>query len=550
MMNPVDLVEPTRPIPNPRPDRDGNLKGKVTLSPKACKTRARLAVQPEKTIPVIVIPGIMGSNLCATTDPKKKRNLVLKRGEAAWRPPNGMIDGNKEAKKWKYRDPAERQKILDPSTLDVDPSGKIGIGLNPCDFVLDEQQARDQGWGQIHWDSYGELLSKLQYRLNSTFGELSGVRFLDQHWFKANKCDRKEWGALSKGIMAPMTEDELETLADYNFPVYAFGYNWLESNEKSAELLKKYIERIMAYWSFPKRACKPVILVTHSMGGLVARACAKQIPEKIAGIIHGVMPAMGAPLCYRRIACGTEISSPSNSIVGNIKAEKFAEIAGRTAETTTPVMATSAGVLELLPNHLYPGPPGPWLFASIEREYGKPLEVLRLPEGNPYDLYRDTKSWYRMIDPALADPAKKYINAPGGVEKAITEAINQAEKFHTKTLDTYYHPNSYAFYGSDSGQLSFGACRWQAAPAKGPDGHMSVNVLLRGKLVSHASDGARTVGIEGGRTLIFKHSSKTPSATAPCQSSPAQGHRARLNRFFARAAMTTKAATAAKRCCS
>ena len=90
------------------------------------------------------------------------------------------------------------------------------------------------------------------------------------------------------------------------------------------------------------------------MGGLVARACAKQIPDKIVGVVHGVMPALGAPLCYRRIACGTESSAPGKSWDENISMSKFAEIAGETTEKATPTKATASGPLELLPNQLYP----------------------------------------------------------------------------------------------------------------------------------------------------------------------------------------------------
>jgi len=40
------------------------------------------------------------------------------------------------------------------------------------------------------------------------------------------------------------------------------------------------------------------------------------------------------------------------------------------------------------------------------------------------------KSWYRLIDPALADPANTYAKK---LMVTIRNAIDQAEKFHTKT---------------------------------------------------------------------------------------------------------------------
>jgi hypothetical protein len=35
--------------------------------------------------------------------------------------------------------------------------------------------------------------------------------------------------------------------------------------------------------------------------------------------------------------------------------------------------------------------------------------MLALPKSDPYDeIYRDMSSWYRLIDPTLLDPGKKY----------------------------------------------------------------------------------------------------------------------------------------------
>ncbi|NNG25448.1 PGAP1-like alpha/beta domain-containing protein [Telluria aromaticivorans] len=75
--------------------------------------------------------------------------------------------------------------------------------------------------------------------------------------------------------------------------------SWLQDCKTSAEMLEKRIHQIIDSWTNAKRQCSKLILVTHSMGGLVARACAKRIPTKLAGVIHGVMPALGAPVAYR-----------------------------------------------------------------------------------------------------------------------------------------------------------------------------------------------------------------------------------------------------------
>ncbi|PHV06024.1 hypothetical protein CSQ96_18360 [Janthinobacterium sp. BJB412] len=497
--------EPTRPLPAAQPDCDGNFRATAHLSSVDCKTRALLKIPSSKVIPVIVIPGIMGSNLCATTDPTKPANKALKPGEAAWRPPNGPNAGLDEAKQWRKRLPKQRQQILDPDTLDVDDTGLLA-GSPDARVGFDAAVAKERGWGQVHFSSYGLLLGELELHLNSVFGAVWGKPILQTRWIYLGKWDRNSWNVQNNtNATAKLTDEELKKFARFHYPVYALGYNWLQSNELSANRLEKRVKEIIKFWNDRKQQCTQVILVTHSMGGLVARACAKRIPDKVLGIVHGVMPALGAPVCYRRIACGTE--------PGSFVANKFAEIAGRTEAETTAVMATAAGPLELLPNNQYPKP---WLHATFGAGEKDRVAHLDLPSGNVYDMYRDTTSWYRMIDPALADPAGKF-KGPVGVAQEIKKAIDQAEHFHATVLGDYYHPNSYAFYGGDAGHLSFGACRWHAADrAAAP----APAVLASGIVVSRDDDGGRTVKFSDGATIRFTHSIQDVAGdgTVPYQS--------------------------------
>jgi hypothetical protein len=238
------------------------------------------------------------------------------------------------------------------------------------------------------------------------------------------------------------------------------------------------------------------------MGGLVARACAKRIPEKIAGVIHGVMPALGAPAAYRRMTCGTEVQD---------FAGKFAaKILGATTHDTTPVLATSPGALELLPNHLYPGP---WLHARVVHASGATggretiVDYLHLPDAgrpDPYKLYRDMTSWYRLVDPALADPAGKYSQERGGIVKAIKAAIDAAERFHTMYLSDYYHPNTYAFYGDDPNQLAFGQVRWVGRKEAGSRTALTPANVRFASFAGHQRGAGRVVHIDPECSLLFE----------------------------------------------
>jgi pimeloyl-ACP methyl ester carboxylesterase len=442
----------------------------------------------------------MGSNLRAAANPEAA-NDGLKPREEVWRPPNGIAAGMNAARAWRKRDPSTRQRLLNGKSLEVDDTGEISLPLEARNFGILEKEVRERRWGEVHWGSYGGLLYGLHIGLNHTFemDPSNNVRVVCRHWKEVMACEPAKWGVRS---IDKITEKELEKHAEYYYPVYACGYNWLDSCEESAQLLLKRIESTIAYWTKLKRECKKVILVTHSMGGLVARACAKQIPDQILGVIHGVMPALGAPVCYRRIACGTERWNPSNGMADNVKADFVADILGGKPELTMPVMATSAGALQLLPNHLYPGP---WLHAYVfSRVNNKnvPRDLVHLPVGNPYDLYRDTQSWYRLIDLKLVDPAGKYRSDQRKLEHVVQIAIDTAEDFHREKLDTYYHPNTYAFYGADSAHMSFGAVRWVARDPGAGAVFTEAN-LRKASLTGYREPVGRRVKVEDKTPLEF-----------------------------------------------
>ncbi|WP_322401896.1 hypothetical protein [Massilia luteola] len=523
------MADPTRPLPHLVPQPDGSWTGRAVLTPTSFTTRGLFTLPSSKVIPVIVVPGIMGTNLRAATSPAKRANEALDPGEPAWRAPNGTFEGLKTAHKWKNFGPVRRQQILDAKTLEVDNRGDIHLPLEARNYGTTEAEVRQRWWGEVHWDSYGRLLYGLHVGLNHTFemDPLDNVRVICRHWKDVMACDPAKWGVRR---IDKLTEPELEKHAGYYYPVYACGYNWLESCEDSAKSLRQRIERIIAFWTERKRECQKVILITHSMGGLVARACAKQIPERILGVIHGVMPALGAPACYRRIACGTETWSPSNGKVDNIKAEHVADILGEHPRDTMAVMATSPGALQLLPNHLYPQP---WLhICLVSRVNNKdvPREVVHLPVGNPYDMYRDTRSWYRLIDPVLADPAKKY-NDEAEVIDMIRKAVNNAERFHRQVLDTYYHPNTYAFYGADPEHMSFGAVRWVARDPGA--GAVFTESNVRGAVLGdYTPTGGRRVRVERRTDMYFVPAGQDVAGDGTVPHQSGAGPRGKVSQLF------------------
>jgi hypothetical protein len=55
------------------------------------------------------------------------------------------------------RSPSDRQRLLDPDDTEVDDRGDLQVG-----WFASEAQYRERGWGEIHWDSYGEWLQTLE----------------------------------------------------------------------------------------------------------------------------------------------------------------------------------------------------------------------------------------------------------------------------------------------------------------------------------------------------------------------------------------------------
>jgi pimeloyl-ACP methyl ester carboxylesterase len=530
------MTDPLRRLKDPVINEDGSLHTRTVLTPTSLKTRGLVYKGSNKVVPVIFIPGTMGTNLRVRRDVPLPPGYPIRPGEPAWRPPNSDAAALLYASDWKKRTPRTRQLILHPDYVEVDDTGDLDI----ASCYLERSVMRERGWGEIFNGSYGALLFELQSHLEMTFKfNTFNNRQIRNRWkevMRAMEGDpMQRWGVRS---VTPLTEHELEKYAEYQYPIYACGYNWLQSCGESAKHLEQRIDSIIEWWRTRRHECEKVILITHSMGGLVGRACAKRIPDKILGVIHGVMPALGAPLAYRRLACGTECDNPANDKVDNYKSGKFADIAGKRPEDTTPVLSVAPGALELLPNQLHPKP---WLHVNVARHsaHGERREAsydcLHLPnesQPNPYDLYRDMSSWYRLINPGLADPAKLYKKDSEATRK-INGAVSVAETFHHWLAD-YYHPVSFAYYGADKDHLAYGRIRWMAQTA---DAATQVPVtaanIRNAKYLTHGPDGSRKVEIEGKMVLTFSVEQQESPGDDTVSNQSGSGPQGKVRQLFA-----------------
>jgi PGAP1-like protein. len=232
-------------------------------------------------------------------------------------------------------------------------------------------------------------------------------------------------------------------MKQYQFPVHAMGYNWLGSNVQSAGMLQARIEKIVKDYKNKGMKCHKVILVTHSMGGLVARYYSECMggSQNVYGIVHGVMPSTGAAATYTRMKRGTE--NPESSIEGFITSH----VLGRNAAEMTAICSQSPGPLELLPAPDYGSS---WLSVS-----GRNGEKIYLPGNDPYtNLYLKRNEWWKLIDENLLDPYnvtmnKERIESDWLIYKLL---IKDIQKLHAN-LSGKYHSLTYSFYGKVKGEV-------------------------------------------------------------------------------------------------
>lgn len=451
----------TSPIPRnlaPRVDRQGGVEWRSqTTAPN--NTVAVINMVSDRIIPIVFVPGVMGSNL---------------RGIGAADGVNWRLDSSTSMIGWLNRDEDERNEYLRAELMEVDRGGELPEGT-----TLPSAELRRRGWGEVGAMSYTEFLAWLENAMSDVTDARNGLR---------HGLLNQSLGA-TKGEEALATE-EVALSYKYAFPVHACGYNWLGCNSISAERLKNRINGIIKYYQSRKFKCENVIVVTHSMGGLVARYCTESLgmASIVMGVVHGVMPAIGAAAVYRRMQAGTEGGGPTAWVLG--------EDAG---EMTT-VMARAAGPLELLPSPQY----GNGWLRIRETVDGKPYEAKLPKNGDPYsEVYLVRDRWWSMVSDRLINPAlddddddyKKKLDAEWNTYALLMSKVVQP--FHEKIKDKY-HANTYAFFGSSNDHKAYGNVTWT--------GKDDMELLSRGKRHADFMRGKRTdwSEIEEERTVESK----------------------------------------------
>lgn len=456
--------------------RQGNVAQGFT-TPKQDRTPQVQCIPPKKVIPIVFIPGIMGSNLRLSD---KRQEELGQKNNISWRPDNSTVTVQQ------YNDsPAERQMRLDPTMTEVDSydpaENKTGNlkesadqrnevvrysngygGYKRLDGPLlqgdlpgtkggrtQDQKARERGWGEIYFGSYQSILTMCENKLNSAFSHGSIEKYLGR---KIINVDPIKWEACKQPSMKAIDEDFTRAaVKGCWFPVHAMGYNWLKSNRVSGiKIAERIVDLIESYKSQGYR-CEKVILVTHSMGGLVARAAIHpgigKIGDKVLGVIHGVMPAVGAGAAYKRMRCGVEASW--YSVSGNVSAD----VLGDNGQDVTAVLAAAQGALELLPCRHYG-------MHWLELRNNKGV-IKSWPEKCPYEeIYKVSDKWYGLFREEWINPAS--LDNSGFLE--TVKILENAKNFHNE-INNVYHENSYAHYGADGDRKAWYKVAWKTKSA-------------------------------------------------------------------------------------
>lgn len=484
----------------------------------------QLRIGPDLIQPVIFIPGVMGSNLRSVSEPGGDQP------ESVWRLDNGFAGiPTHLLSQWMNQSAGIRQTVLHPDRVEVDDQGAVpdvplgmvqenGQLLPAARKAALGERYRERGWGEVGQTSYERFLRWLEHVLNSPTiprHENYALELEDRHWedLKAtyrrlkpgvdvfmpglNGLDRNG----TDGRVKPLTTDDLLAGARFNMPVHAFGYNWLASNTDSAKKLKERIETLLEQYG---DRCKQVLLVTHSMGGLIARMCATLpgMEAAICGIIHGVMPTNGAPVAYRRCKVGMRDEDYGTSLV-----------IGGSGEEVTAVFAQSPGALQLLPTRRYS--PG-WLKLLREEQSRTTPAMPAIPSPSqcPYEtIYLERHRWWGLVK-------EEWLAPKGGTAiewTHYTRAIGFAKEFHEE-LGTYYHPNTYVFYGSDTKFASFESIRWTIRPGLRPARVTQPPIPIEALLEARNSDiqhNGRTPLYARGQSRFASPSLRYVDATSP-----------------------------------
>ncbi len=502
----------------------------VWMTPTDDAIRHDVTVPPNKVIPIVFLPGVMGSNLRMA---KTRQDELVRNDNMAWKADDiGSVDaltGSGYAGWFKKATPAQRQMNFDPEQTEVasyrytedkgrfDPGGAITResdaqhgnvpnGMSAIPPLLTKaatppsgasrteqerlretpaQKARWRGWSEVLFGgAYGELLQTLERQLNNMVkkGAVTShwkERAPDDHadesngaaaqrpvdWLKLVGKKPRDLGAEFEGDA--ITEDDLKKIAPCWYPVHAMGYNWLQSNSKSGIKVAERIKGLIKGYQDRGFKCEKVILVTHSMGGLVARAVLHpehgNLHDSVLGVYHNVMPTLGAAGAYKRMRFGFQ---EKNGGLSGLTDTITARILGPDGASATAILANAQAPMEMLPGQAYG-------YKWLKVVYGSPQSSTfaawpseEQGENALSNIYLQPKdAWWRLINPDWVNPGKQKLikdRAEAPWMDGVHDRLEAASEF-LHSIEETFHPVTYASYCASPHRASYGEVKFLLA---------------------------------------------------------------------------------------
>ncbi|NGX89988.1 acetyltransferase [Rahnella sp. Lac-M11] len=414
----------------PQWDENGNVFWEgAALQPTDKDVKAILLKPPTKAIPVIFLPGVMGTNLMST----EKFHKAIWRGD----------DDIETYFSWVKKDGKVRRELLNPDSTDVDDRGKTNKSIYSP--ISDEghlfPSRKERKWGEALSFCYGDFLTVLQGALlddwqRALINGLPGQEGCVKGSGTLSQLLEKKLGT-EEPAEAALTRSEIDHFEKFLFPVHVFGYNWLADNAESAKKLVIYIDKVIDTYKHLHGhgvAVEKVVLVTHSMGGLIARYASQILggQDKILGIVHGVIPDLGSPAAYRRMKIGARQEGAAGIVLG------------KSATELMPVLARAPAPLQLLPSAKYIDG-APWLTIKGGDEDGSDLILPKT--GDPFsEIYLNKTLWWRLYESDIIDKDSA-ISENNWSE--YSDLVSTTVQPFIEELDNTYHSNTYLFYGNE-----------------------------------------------------------------------------------------------------
>lgn len=409
---------------------------------------------PEDVIvPVILLPGIMGSRLeqggTTVWDPDDAMLMLRLYGANAGTVVGPDMFRMRESSNVRSA-AATRKRLLVGSRFSKSY-------LNPIEFAPEKDLSSTQtlqNWSSVSMNTYGTIMRDIE-----------------------------------ASFPALLTREIKQTNPKFNLvkmPVYGCGYNWSQSNYDSGKAaaahIKSWVKQARDWADENNAQCPGAILVTHSMGGFVARsACLHHgAAGDVLAVISTVMPTDGAPAAYKRFHFGFENSgwgfskAAAEAMVGYV-------VLGRQGQLVTALLGHMPGAQELLPNKRYRTNIGQksWLaIMNPERNFVGDMvsgeqSYTNLPEDDPYtEIYRRADRMWRAANPEWLFP--EGMESTAATQDPFDEFVKHnetAEAWHQAIVGSGdFHELTYLCHSVDPDMKTYDTVRWRPKKTGGSFG--------------------------------------------------------------------------------